>query len=468
MTNSFAETKDMKKTHPLYAGVAREDITPALGTLLMGYADPHKKRKATTVRDPLNATAIALQGKQGDQGDQDGSGKAILMVLDVCIIQDNHVLAIRQGIEARTGIPANCITIATIQTHSAPCTLNAFGWHVVDEAYVNDIMIPKAIEAAVKAAADLVPVRVGFAQTQCAAGVNRRGIHPTTHEVGLGQSAWGIYDPNMTVLRLEGPSGTLANIVHYGAHPTVFGGSSTVISRDWPGIMIDRVEQLTKAPTLFFNGAVGDIAPRTNSMRATGDETEAALWEAGAAAAMDAMRAWRSIKELRDVPLSIHSDTFELPYRPLTSLEEAKASLAKWESQKDSPGMPMAEYKHAQAVVEAHQNPIKTSKPYTQVITALGPAAFVPMPGEVFGETVLRLRDHSPYQHTLSLSTACGNNAYLFTRESIHRGGYEVWVNRILGAYLLADGIDDVLVQENLTLLNHLHASNHLPLSSVV
>ena len=39
---------------PLRAGVARRDITPALGTPLMGYAN--RERVAKTVRDPLNVT----------------------------------------------------------------------------------------------------------------------------------------------------------------------------------------------------------------------------------------------------------------------------------------------------------------------------------------------------------------------------------------------------------------------------
>ena len=65
----------------------------------------------------------------------------------------------------------------------------------------------------------------------------------------------------MTVIKITSPNGTLANIVHYGAHPTVLGSSSRLISHDWPGIMIDPVEKFTKAPTLFINGALGDVAP---------------------------------------------------------------------------------------------------------------------------------------------------------------------------------------------------------------
>ena len=48
---------------------------------------------------------------------------------------------------------------------------------------------------------------------------------------------------------------------------------------------------------------------------------------------------------------------------------------------------------------------------------------------------------------------------YFPTRESLHRGGYEVWVAKAFGPYILAEHIDDVLVEENLKLLRELHAA---------
>src|SRR5258708_5775565 len=51
---------DMIKRN-LFVGVGRVDITPPLGTLLMGYPDPHGERKAEAVRDPLRATALVLE-----------------------------------------------------------------------------------------------------------------------------------------------------------------------------------------------------------------------------------------------------------------------------------------------------------------------------------------------------------------------------------------------------------------------
>jgi len=440
-------------TQGLHVGVGRVNITPPLGALLAGYADPFKKRQADSVHDPLNATALVFAT---------GDRRAAVVSCDLTVIDDILIERARKTIHERTGIDPCHVTISAIQTHSAPRTQRVWGWNELDHEFIDNIMLPGIVQAVAEADASKQPARMGVAVVNSDAGVNRRRI-VDSYNVNLCVSLWSVYDPNMTVLRFDTAAGPLANLVHYGAHPTVFGSWSKAISRDWPGIMIDRMEELTGAKTLFINGAVGDIAPRTNSMRAVGDK-EIALMEAGCAAAMDAMKAWRSIKDMREVELHIEAKTIELPYRPLPPLEEAERELAAAEPQKDTPGGPMAMYCYWRAVIEAYRKPIPAGKPFSQVVTALGPVAFVPIPGEPFGETIMRLRDASPFQYTLGASTTSGNNGYFPTRESLHRGGYEVWVNRAISEYLFVENIDDVLIDRNLELLRSLHARVYPPI----
>jgi len=344
--------------------------------------------------------------------------------------------------------------VAAIQSHSAPRTFSAWGWGDKDRAYVAAVL-PRIVAAVVQAVANLQPAQVGIGATHSDVGVNRRQIR-LNHTVALGVNPWGPYDPTMTVLRFEGAHGPLATLIHYGAHPTVFHGKSRAVSRDWPGIMIDRVEALTGAPALFINGAVGDVAPRTNFMGAVGDG-ETALLEVGTRAATDALRAYRSIKELRDLDLAVVTAEILLPYRPLTPPAEAERQLAAAEANKEQWGQPMCDYRHWQAVVNAHREPPQTGITFSQTITRLGPVALVPFPGEPFTEIVLRLRDYSPFQHTLCASTTNGCLGYFVTRESFHRGGYEVWVGKAYGPYILSETIDDALIDANLLLLRTLY-----------
>jgi hypothetical protein len=75
------------------------------------------------------------------------------------------------------------------------------------------------------------------------------------------------------------------------------------------------------------------------------------------------------------------------------------------------------------------------------------------MPGEMFSGISLRIRRDSPYQYTLCCSVSNGSMAYLPTREARHRGGYECWVGKAAGPYLLAENVDDALVKQNVELL---------------
>jgi len=427
----------------LHAGFARSDITPPLGTPLGGY--PVEERVAESIRDRLHANALVFE--------QDGR-KAALISLDWIIVEQEDVAAIRRLVAAQTGIAPARVTVCAIQTHSAPRTLSAWGWgdKVVD--YVQTAL-PQIAAAVTAADRQLQPVRGGIGVTHSDVGVNRRQIREN-HSVALGVNPWGPYDPRLTVLRFEGRGGPLATLVHYGAHPTVLSGQSRAVSRDWPGIMVDRLEQLTGAPALFINGAVGDVAPRVNNLAAVGDG-ESALLEVGARAAGDALAAYRSIKELRPLDLDTRTRTLTLPYRPLPDAETAAAALAAAEPNRQRWGQPMCDYRHWQSVLAAHRGEPAGGARFTQTITRLGPVAIVPFPGEPFAEIVLRLRTASPFEHTLCASTTNGSLGYFVTRESLHRGGYEVWVARAFGAYILAENIDDVLVEENLRLLRALH-----------
>ena len=432
----------------LFVGVGRSDITPPLGTALAGY--PVQDRYAETIRDPLHATALVLRR---------GDCQAAILSLDWILIEAEEVAEIRRLVHEATGIAPTNVTVAVIQSHSAPRTFSAWGWGDKDRAYVNSVL-PRIVEAVTQANANLQPALVGIGTTSSEVGINRRHIRPD-HKVALGVNPWGIYDPTMTVLRFEGAQGPLATLVHYGAHPTVFHGKSRAVSRDWPGIMIDRIEALTGAPALFINGAVGDVAPRTNAMAAVGDG-ETALLEVGTRAATDALRAFRSIKELRELDLAVLSGEILLPYRPLADLNEARQQLAAAAANKEQWGQPMCDYRHWQSVVEAHGGEVKQGIAFAQTIIQLGPVAFIPFPGEPFSEIVLRLREQSPFQHTLCASTTNGSLGYFVTRESLHRGGYEVWVGKAYGAYILAENIDDVLIEANLKLLSELHKDARL------
>lgn len=425
----------------LQAGIARRDITPPLGTTLFGYPTV---RVGHVVADGLAATALVLRS--------DETSAAIVSV-DWGQIDEQETAVLRNLIAEKTCIPPHNITFCASHTHSSPATVNCWGWAVKDFNYLESARV-QILAAIVEAEQALQPVRVGIGVTETDTGINRREVTPSGDLI-LGFNEWGPRDRDLTVIRFEGESGPVAQIVHLSAHPTAR-GLDPDISRDWPGVMIDRVETVTQTPVLFINGSFGDVAPRTTIGGSVGDGAPAAL-EVGLLAARDAVRAFRNIKEYRDFTLeTLHCD-FELPLAPPPTLEEALDQLAERSSDdKYADGEAGFQWNYWNAVREARVGELKTQRIFSQVVTSLGPVAIVPFAGEIFSEIALRLKKASPFAHTLCAGLANGGQGYYVTREARGRGGFEVTVARAYSAYLFVDNIDDILIENNLKLLQQL------------
>src|ERR671912_1635414 len=91
----------------LFAGAARIDITPPLGTFINGDFFIHY---ATNIHDPLFAKALVLQQHKVT---------IALVVVDICVMPKDIVDAIKVQIAQRTGIPGNNVLISSTHTHAA-------------------------------------------------------------------------------------------------------------------------------------------------------------------------------------------------------------------------------------------------------------------------------------------------------------------------------------------------------------
>lgn len=427
-------------------GCCKKIITPPLGTPLYGYPD-YENRKAKSVHDDLYANAAVFGAEVPE---------AVLVSLDLCTMQAALADRIRAAVGEKAGIPAEQVIICLIHTHSGPCTAVSGICNPATDPYINETLIPAILKAVGEAAADMHPAKLGIGTTQSLVGINRRQILADGRTV-LGQNPYGCFDPEMTVLAFVGEDDKpLLNIIHYGAHATA-SGKVPAITRDWPGYMVDRMEALTGAMSFFINGAEGDVGPRLSSGRTTGDLTHAA--EIGGAAAVDAMRAYRAIRGYRAVHFRTVTGQVTLPYRPFPRREEITAEMAEMES-KSMAGLDLRKYqvlKQRLAVLDS-EGEIPESRTFGQVLFAFNEAVLVPFPFEMFSEITVRLRQYSPFGHTLGLSNANGTLAYLPSKEQISRGGYEVRKFTESHIFSMAENTDDVIIGENLRLIEALYA----------
>lgn len=427
-------------SNQLKVGAGRETITPEVGSRLYGY---NLEQYSKSVNDDLTVTAIAFEYEQEE---------AILISESVCLIHTSLCEEIRQKIFEATGVKPSHIILSAIHTHSGPCTEGVTGWGEIDRNYCDRIFIPRTVHAAKTAVESLKPAKMGIGTLKSDIGINRRQVLEN-NTIALGQNPWGCYDPNLTVISFQGLSGEpIANIIHYGAHCTA-AGCNDEISRDWAGVMTDRLEEISGAVTAFFNGAEGDVGPRISNGQTVGNIHYA--MEHGGVAAKDAIAAYRNIKAYNEAPgLQVVTDELRLPHREVIPLETAEKMLKDFEG-KSSINITGRMYEYYKSVVEAYKNglPEETHFVFEQTVLRVGPVVFVPFPFEFFSEISLRLRNYGSFPYVLCLSCTNGNNGYLPSQDQICRGGYEVDMFLTSGVKNLTEDADYHIVSENLRML---------------
>lgn len=424
------------------AGAAREDTTPELGTFLYGYR-PDVDCKS--VHDPLSITALAVSqyGKT-----------ALLLTAEIGDIQTALCKELAGEIAKKCNIDEKNILISSTHTHTAPNLSGVVGWGDIDVNYYEKIFLPSVLKAAKDAVSNLVPAEIAIGVTESKVGINRRQ-HYEDGVIGLGQNPHACYDPYMTVVSIrskEDKKGIL-NLIHYGCHGTS-AGLAEAVSRDWSGVMIDRLEHETNTLTAFWNGAIGDVGPRLTNGETTGNLSYTE--ELGGVAATDALNAYKNRGGYHSGELEILKDVVHLPCKKMPTLEEVNKKLERFENPESLINIDRLEYEHykeTKAFLENGDGEVKTEYIFEQTIISLGDVVFVPFPYEHFSEISLRLREYSPYPYTLTLSCTNGYNVYLPSEDQLCRGGYEVGCFMYGNLFPLADNTDNNIIRENLRII---------------
>ena len=395
----------------LLLGVGRAVITPKIGSALYGYTPNHFSK---SVNDDLTVTAFFF--KQSKRA-------ALMITATVCEIKTELCDRIRYDLCEELEIPAENIIICATHTHSGPNLAGAYGWGDLDTEYCESIFVPRVHEAVKEAMAELHSVRMGVGVGESLVGVNRREL-TRDGKACFGQNPWGVFDPKMTVASfLDENDKCVANIIHYGAHCTG-SGQNVEITRDWAGVMIDRLEERSGGITAFFNGPEGDVGPRLTNGLTVGD-LRLAL-ELGEGAAKDAIRIYDGIRDHYVPSLSVTCAETSVPLSPRIPLEEAREEYEKYKSY--TVNQPAARKEHLRQVIESYEGGEEevAFRSFPQTFIQLGDVIFASFPYELFSEIGLRVAREIAEARVLSLSNANGAEGYFITEDQICRGGYEV------------------------------------------
>lgn len=386
------------------AGVAIVDITPEPGLPTWGYGA--EAPVTTGVLDPLHARALVLRA---------GGDTLGIVALDLGRPPLPAAVArIRERAEA-AGVDHLLITAS--HTHQAPPM-------DVDAAYVDKIeqQIGACIE---KAAGDLWPARIGVGRTEIDIAHNRRKIL----ESGQCMMVWrnaemvplGPTDHEAGVITLEDGDGKLrAVLVNYACHPVVLGPDNTEYSADWPGEMARVIKEEMGADCLFLQAGSGDINPYLDKTPIDEGGVEA-MRTVGRTAAYDVIHALNSIDATApdNANIVVEERRIEVGSRwDMTNPKNEKFL-------RDLVGDLLFE-KYLAPVTPDFSVPIQT-------ILINDDLALAAMPGEMFVQFQLDLKQHSPIKNTFLVGYANEFHVYFPTiKDSVARG-YGAVMNTYVG-----------------------------------
>ncbi len=249
--------------HPSFhgrIGVARADITPPVGVYARNWGAA-KHDVATSIHRPLTLTALALTTLTDDQ-------TLVLIDTDLGGWRTHDVYRrFQQHLLDALNLEAANVIISLSHTHSAPPLMDADdslpGGSLV-QSWMADVF-NAAVHTARQAIGSQFEGTLDWHMGHCSLAANRDLADP---EPGQDRFICG-YNPAVPADdallfgRVTDETGAIrATLVNYACHPTTLAWQNAAISSDYVGAMRETIEQTTGAPTLFLQGASGELAPR--------------------------------------------------------------------------------------------------------------------------------------------------------------------------------------------------------------
>lgn len=229
-------------TGPLRAAAARVDITPSRPTPLAGYAGRYGKLFEGVV-DPVFARALVLQAGDG--------ARVALVSAELILI----TAELRAAVAERTkDLGLGGLVVLATHTHAGPGgyargrvqqVLGMGGYDAAVETALAD-GIARAVREAAAAPMSEVALQAATLQSE--------GVAVDRHGEGLPAEA-----PLTSARFVADGDRVAARVVVFGMHPTTYTDLDFMISGDWPGAAMRKLEEDGGGAALFVQGAGGDV-----------------------------------------------------------------------------------------------------------------------------------------------------------------------------------------------------------------
>ncbi len=423
--------------HAAKVGFAERDITPDIG---MERPGGYGKVFHRTLHDPCKVRVAVFD---------DGKQRAAIVGIDALMVYRDLVLACREAIEAKCGIPADAIMIAASHSHSSgptgmvqPGQFDHASQIVQKLAYEESSAAdPKylarvkqaIIEGVCAADAARTELNCGFGSgSEGKVGFNRRfrmqsgfaNTHPGQGNPDIIEPA-GPIDPEVGVIAAWNDDGQLVGcVVNYACHATASPGG---ISANYI-YYLEQVIRGVMGPdvvVVFTAGAAGDVTQVDNRSPHTRRAAEAASRFVGGCIGAEAVKVMFAIDRTTEFSVASRSKLLKIKRRVPNPKRVAAALelINKPKSEVDRVDYTWAkETVMLDAILEKH--PIADVE--VQAIQ-VGPAVFTGNPSEYFCQYGLDIKEGSDFPLTFPVSLANDCVGYIPTEEALgpRGGGYE-------------------------------------------
>ncbi len=224
-------------------GFSKVDITPYGKSLYMGGFDFN--RKSTGVLHPIFARAVYVS---------DGSNFVLLVSCDVVGLFNEYITQIKDELK-REFFNSDNIIICSTHNHEGPDTMGYWGRALmnipiisgVDTEYLNFLRI--CIKRAAINAKDDAEESIIYA-----------GYSDVPHYITENIRKYGYKDNRISFLKCVRRDGSIKGfIVNFACHPEGLWGENTLISADYPGLILKYINDRTGGEGIFFSGALGGM-----------------------------------------------------------------------------------------------------------------------------------------------------------------------------------------------------------------
>ena len=386
------------------AGFGTADITPDFPVMMSGFAI--RTELSQGVHDRLYARAIAIEHD---------TRVVCLLILDVIGVSAQLTLRLRDAL-AKVSPESELVCLAT-HSHGAPAVLSNAYLGNPDESFLV-FLEQQSLQALQTALSSRQACTLHY------------GVHQEPTVAHNRRDPQGVIDPDVSVLRFQTEGHCLGLLVSYACHPVVLGPKNRLLTRDYPGYLLDELaNHYPHATVLFATGCAGQINTghlATDSWRhdATNKRTFAEAERIGKRLAAAAYRVSEDASNTPPLSAQLALATAEVALSLDCHYAPEPKTLATWQQQASS------DKPEVRLIADIRLQWAKSWQQVDEVVTELcalrlGELVVPIFPGEPFVDYALYFKKQCDTP-VLVLAYGNDNPGYLPTAQAYEEGGYEV------------------------------------------